>query len=365
MSYFNTKLFTFRNALILATFSLISFPILAQPPGYSLCSAENELCIFDGFPGFHGVSVAYGANGSFVFQNKYLFIRCNNGTFGVDPAPGIVKACYVPTDPPGYIPWATQGKSCALSNTKTVAFGANGQFTSWPQFTGKDVLCNYRSFPGADPAPGVAENCFIPAPPPNYDFCSVEGATCSLVSALGLTDEEVAFGGDGNFVFRNFTGDPTAISCTPSAFFGVDPAPGAPEACFKLGWSPLFPAPLYGYSLCSAENGFCNFSNRLNVAYGANGNFVFQNSALNGMACNTANITGDVDPAPGTVKACYIPTVPPGFTQCSNENGACYFLGTGAAPVAYGANGKFVFKSLTSGFGCNNGVFGRPSARNG
>jgi len=45
-------------------------------------------------------------------------------------------------------------------------------------------------------------------------------------------------------------------------------------------------------------------------------------------------------------------------TFCANENAFCSF--TGNQNVRYGANGTYVFKSLTNGTMCNNSVFGDP-----
>jgi hypothetical protein len=42
-----------------------------------------------------------------------------------------------------------------------------------------------------------------------------------------------------------------------------------------------------GYAFCAGENGTCSFSGTQNVAYGANGEFVFKTVA-NGIACNNA-----------------------------------------------------------------------------
>jgi hypothetical protein len=52
------------------------------------------------------------------------------------------------------------------------------------------------------------------------------------------------------------------------------------------------------------------------------------------------------------------PTGPSGYTFCANENGICTFSGTQS--VAYGANGKFKYLTLTNGTLCSNSVFGDP-----
>jgi hypothetical protein len=100
-----------RNSLTLVIFSLISFPILAQPPNYSLCSHEHIVCSYP-FYLMGDTSAAYGANGSFAFRNVDWGIGCDATSLEWDPAPGIAKACYVPTDPAGFVNCAAESASC-------------------------------------------------------------------------------------------------------------------------------------------------------------------------------------------------------------------------------------------------------------
>ncbi len=62
----------------------------SQPPnnGWTSCASENGTCSFSGTK-----AVAYGANGSFFYQNATTSISCNNATFG-DPIPNTAKSCY-------------------------------------------------------------------------------------------------------------------------------------------------------------------------------------------------------------------------------------------------------------------------------
>lgn len=337
-----------KRILLAAAFLLAAIgnaqTTITQPPGYSFCSAENGTCNFSGT-----AYVAYGANGSFVFRNMANSTACTNAAFGEDPAPGIAKSCFVPTDPPEYIYCSSENAICNFSTTDTVAYGANGQFVS-ANFTNL-APCSNSGF-GHDPAPGVVKHCFIPAWPPAYNFCSYEGGTCNL----GGSYANVAYGENGNFVYRQFTTQ-ASTPCTTAAFGGVDPAPGSLKKCLISGYTPT---PPYGYSLCSSENGTCPFSGTLKIVYGAGGNFTSK-ALSNGTACN--NTVFGEDPAPGTVKACYIPTDPPGYALCSNENGTCSFSGT--ATVAFGANGNFNFKSIAAngntGTACTSAVFGDPA----
>jgi predicted chitinase len=51
---------------------------------------------------------------------------------------------------------------------------------------------------------------------------------------------------------------------------------------------------------------------------------------------------------------------PAGYSYCTDENQTCSFSGTRS--VAYGANGKFNYKTATGSIACNNGTFGDPIA---
>ncbi|HET8841606.1 MAG TPA: hypothetical protein VFN35_09075, partial [Ktedonobacteraceae bacterium] len=116
--------------------------------------------------------------------------------------------------------------------------------------------------------------------------------------------------------------------------------------------------PLPGtWTQCAAENGTCSFSGTMTVAYGANGKFNYA-TLTNGTACSNS-VFGD--PILNTVKACYRAPAPPTtnvWVQCAAENSTCSFSGT--MTVAFGANGKFNYATLTNGTTCTNGVFGDP-----
>ncbi len=79
-------------------------------------------------------------------------------------------------------------------------------------------------------------------------------------------------------------------------------------AVWVRGGMPVTPPPSTqgapaGYTLCAQENQRCNFSGQRDVAYGANGKFIFKPGLQNGVDCNNG-VFGD--PIFGTVKACYI-----------------------------------------------------------
>src|SRR5262245_32740057 len=111
------------------------------------------------------------------------------------------------------------------------------------------------------------------------------------------------------------------------------------------------------WTFCANEGGTCSFSGTQQVRYGANGAYVYKTLA-DGTAC-TNSVFGD--PAPGIGKQCAIGSTAStsGWTFCATEGGFCSFSGT--LQVRYGANGVYVYQTLTSGTACTNTVFGDPT----
>jgi hypothetical protein len=48
-----------------------------------------------------------------------------------------------------------------------------------------------------------------------------------------------------------------------------------------------------------------------------------------------------------------------GWQFCANENDFCSFRGQ--AEVRYGAEGRYIYRTVTNGIGCSNDVFGDPT----
>ncbi|HUR61899.1 MAG TPA: hypothetical protein VM286_05990 [Candidatus Thermoplasmatota archaeon] len=78
---------------------------------------------------------------------------------------------------------------------------------------------------------------------------------------------------------------------------------------------PGYPSGPAGYAFCSYENSRCAFTGVKDVAYGANGHFLYQQAVQLGTDCTNAAFGGD--PAPGSQKACFThaasTSVPPTF----------------------------------------------------
>jgi hypothetical protein len=193
---------------------------LGGPAGYTVCAAENGTCSVTGY----GRTIAYGANGAFMYRVFSASTPCTNAVFG-DPIGNVAKSCYVATAGPptgGWSQCAGEGGTCPAVNGQPVAYGAYGAF-KYTTATG-NIGCANASF-GGDPIPGEAKACYTKdgAPPGYSTSCAGEGATC------GFTGQRtVAYGARGAFVYRTFTG---GTPCTTAAF-GTDPLNGVSKSCY-------------------------------------------------------------------------------------------------------------------------------------
>ena len=129
----------------------------SAPPGtdtWASCAGENGTCSFSGV-----MTVAYGANGSYAYATVGGGVSCSNSVFG-DPAPNVVKSCYVMGAPPSFTTWtncAAENGTCSFSGTHEVAYGANGQYF-YGSFTG-GTSCGNGVF--GDPDSGVVKACYV------------------------------------------------------------------------------------------------------------------------------------------------------------------------------------------------------------
>lgn len=94
--------------------------------------------------------------------------------------------------------------------------------------------------------------------------------------------------------------------------------------------------PPSGYTFCAYENQRCSFSDRRDVAYGANGVFTYRYGVTGGIDCNNG-VFGD--PLSGIVKACFTKSAPATCTPDANQvalfidgdyRGQCVVKGIGA-----------------------------------
>jgi hypothetical protein len=62
-----------------------------SPSGYgTTCATENGTCSFGGQQ-----TVAYGADGDYVYRTFAGGAPCTNTAFGTDPIPNVPKSCYL------------------------------------------------------------------------------------------------------------------------------------------------------------------------------------------------------------------------------------------------------------------------------
>lgn len=151
------------SALVMLSLCLLPTTTQAQgrakKPSGVQCAKENGRCAFSG----EGV-VYYGADSRWSVKRGQNGIDCNNATFG-DPAPGVVKSCYVKVNTPGMqtvnrpqgFQCAHEGGTCTFSGDGLVFYGAKA---TWVVQKHRDkVACNNSVF--GDPLPGVVKSCWV------------------------------------------------------------------------------------------------------------------------------------------------------------------------------------------------------------
>ncbi|MFJ8108855.1 SGNH/GDSL hydrolase family protein [Streptomyces sp. NPDC096132] len=243
--------------------------------------------------------------------------------------------------PVGWTRCASEGGTCTFSGTRAVAFGS-GTY-AYKTATGS-TPCTSASF-GGDPAADIIKTCYvaIAGGPYGYTKCAAEGGTCKVPGY----NRDVVFGTNGNFKHLVTSG---SVACT-SAKFGGDPAANVVKSCYIAPSG----APA-GWTKCAAEGGTCAAVAGQPVMYGAYGAF---NTAVatGNTACTSASFGGD--PISNQTKTCYTaPATPAGYkaTACATQGGTCAF--TGKRTVAYGAKGRYVYKTLSGGTTCKAASFG-------
>ncbi|GCE10587.1 fibronectin type III domain-containing protein [Tengunoibacter tsumagoiensis] len=170
---------------------------------------------------------------------------------------------------------------------------------------------------------------------------------CYVVSAINNSGESA--NSQPVCVTASGNGTPTPTP-TPSPTATPSPTPTPSPTATP---SPT-PVPT-GWTTCANEGGTCTFSGTQVVRYGANGHYYYQ-TATGSIGCNNT-VFGD--PIVGTFKSCSVAPVPPtSWTKCADENGTCAVTGT--VTVAYGASGKFIYKTESSNTACNNSTFTDP-----
>jgi hypothetical protein len=169
-------------------------------------------------------TIAYGANGSFVYKTLAggSAYGCNTGTFQQpDPAPGVTKACYFPL--PDYLPGVSEGQSLAsFAQFTPFAYGANGHF--FYGATDPTTTCSNGLFMGRDPAPGIVKTCYVLGNPVS-ERVAIEGHSYGDFGVGNL----VIY---GNPFVPNFLYAGAQSGTCSNSFFGGDPAIGSLKSCW-------------------------------------------------------------------------------------------------------------------------------------
>jgi len=191
--------------------------------------------------------------------------------------------------------------------------------------------------------------------PVNYTICGSENQFCSFSGT-----KNVAYGANGKFAYKTAI---DGISCNNSTF--GDPIVGVVKACY------IAPEGSYTLRASSGSNGSISPSGTVSVSSG--GSQTFTMTPDNGYKVASVEVDGVNVGTPGsytfnnvtanhsievTFAAAVTPNVPVNYTLCASENQFCSFSGT--KNVAYGANGKFAYKTAIDGISCNNSTFGDP-----
>lgn len=130
------------------------------PPNFMSCAREGEPCVFEGTK-----EVRYGAGAGWVTKTATNTILCGVAAFGRDPAPNVLKQCYIPyagspERNPKFTPCAKEGEHCQFAGTKEVMYGAGDNWSTRTATNG--IRCSVRIY--GDPAPNVHKQCFVASP---------------------------------------------------------------------------------------------------------------------------------------------------------------------------------------------------------
>ncbi len=166
--------------------------------------------------------------------------------------------------------------------------------------------------------------------PAGYIFAGDEGA--SRTFSGGKVD--LAYGAGSSFNFVNKTDGTWTFNNTTFR----DPIPNTLKNGYYKATNTTGPA---GYTYCVSENGSFTFAQPANIAYGANGNYAYQNSQSGTVTFNNARFG---DPAPGVVKSGWfkalapLPPTPPSLSAANlNDFVANHARYEGGSAAAYTA----------------------------
>jgi hypothetical protein len=193
----NISLGMLKSALPLFVLLITQASINAQvPANFMSCAKEGERCIFEGTK-----EVMYGVTGRFAKKTATNFIDCGVSAFGSDPAPNVLKQCYIPyqgspVGNPKFTPCGKEGERCQFTGVREVMYGAGNQWATRGASNGID--CSVRVF--GDPAPNVHKQCYVSTTSSGTGartFPETYKAPLTLKPAPGKNYLKISTGGQG------------------------------------------------------------------------------------------------------------------------------------------------------------------------
>jgi hypothetical protein len=182
----------------------------------------------------------------------------------------------------------------------------------------------------------------------SWVFCAYETQLCSFTGT-----ENVRYGANGVYVFKTLT---DGTMCTNSVF--GDPLFGVAKQCYIQCQSGTFTI-----TASAGSGGTISPSGSVQIACGGSQTFTITPSSgyqVNSILVDGTNMGALTTYTFSNVTANH--TISASFALswvfCADEDQLCSFTGTRS--VRYGANGVYVFKTLTNGTMCTNSVFGDP-----
>jgi alpha-L-rhamnosidase-like protein len=260
--------------------------------------------------------------------------------------------------------WATGPTAALTFYVLGLQPDGHSQFRFVPQPGDLTSASGRLTLPG-----GVADASWTRDPVTGRFTAQVSAYAATTISQIavpkhGNANMRISVNGSDVWRFGPVSGSPYLVSEDSDAFYISAPTGALPSGRYDVVAQPDATWDS-SYKVCASEGGPCSVSGSRVVAYGVSEHWVYR------WVTGTVQCSPDgfgSDPAFGVVKKCFaapggsarydLPEAgPSGYTWCAFEYSACAF--TGAHVVAFGGNGSFSYRTLTSGTPCTQAVFGR------
>jgi xanthomonalisin len=177
----------------------------------------------------------------------------------------------------GYTFICNENQTGSFSFPIDTAYGANGSYLYKYAVSGNLTYSN--TVFGGDPDYGVAKSGYYKA----FTQCASENGSYTFTQPV-----EVAYGANGSYYYNWGVSGTVTFSNTA---WGGDPISNVVKAGYYMP-----------YTWCAGEGSTVTFSSPVDIAYGANGHYIFQHAFTGTITFNNATFT---DPLSGTPKAGY------------------------------------------------------------